>query len=147
VGLITGCFDVVHVGHINLFQFAKKHVEVLIIGVENDTSVKLSKGKGRPINPVKSRLRLLSVLSPVDYVFPIESTYQFSLADKANSILEDVTRKIMPTAIITDQKSDRYIDAKRARAEKLGIGFITYKRNKSMLSSTSIIRKMEMAIS
>ncbi len=36
VGLITGCFDVLHIGHIKLFKWAKKRVDLLIVGLDSD---------------------------------------------------------------------------------------------------------------
>jgi len=68
-GLITGCFDVLHIGHIRLFKFAKKHVDCLIIGLDNDKTISLTKGKNRPINSIQHRLETISELKSVDMAF------------------------------------------------------------------------------
>ena len=57
IGLITGCFDILHIGHIELFQSAKNQVDILIVGVENDETIKRSKGTNRPVNNQDTRLR------------------------------------------------------------------------------------------
>lgn len=55
VGLITGCFDVIHLGHVELFQFAKKHCDVVVVGLDSDETIKLNKGPGRPIHNISQR--------------------------------------------------------------------------------------------
>jgi len=55
VGLITGCFDILHIGHIQLFRFARKHVDIVIVGLDNDESIKRTKGENRPVNTFKRR--------------------------------------------------------------------------------------------
>lgn len=57
VGLITGCFDVIHVGHVELFQFAKKHCDVVVVGLDSDETIKLNKGPARPIHNISQRER------------------------------------------------------------------------------------------
>jgi len=56
LGLITGCFDILHIGHIKFFREAKKRVDFLMVGLDNDKSIKLSKGIGRPINTITDRM-------------------------------------------------------------------------------------------
>lgn len=55
VGLITGCFDVIHVGHVELFQFAKKYCDVVVVGLDSDETIKLNKGPDRPIHTISQR--------------------------------------------------------------------------------------------
>lgn len=71
VGLITGCFDVLHLGHLGIFQFAKKHVDILVVGIDSDEAVKATKGPTRPINTQKHRCQLVAELISVDYVLPL----------------------------------------------------------------------------
>ena len=59
IGLVTGCFDVLHFEHIMLFRFAKQHCDYLIVAIENDKTNSLSKGKTRPINKLKYRVNTL----------------------------------------------------------------------------------------
>lgn len=71
----NGCFDILHVGHIDYLEKARREGDRLIIGLNTDVSVRGLKGKGRPINDEESRGRLLAALSFVDLVIPFnEST-------------------------------------------------------------------------
>lgn len=64
----NGCFDLLHVGHIKLFQFAKNNGKILIVGLNSDASVRKLKGQGRPILNQKERSYILSALEQVDYI-------------------------------------------------------------------------------
>jgi rfaE bifunctional protein nucleotidyltransferase chain/domain len=64
----NGCFDVLHVGHVRYLQGAKELGDVLIVGLNSDSSVERLKGKGRPILDEQARAALLSALECVDHV-------------------------------------------------------------------------------
>ncbi len=64
----NGCFDILHSGHIEYLQKAKNLGDILIIGLNSDTSVKKLKGQKRPINNENDRALILSNLRFVDYV-------------------------------------------------------------------------------
>ena len=64
----NGCLDILHPGHIKFLREAKKQGDVLIVGLNSDKSVKMSKGPKRPINSQKDRAEVLSALEMVDYV-------------------------------------------------------------------------------
>ena len=64
----NGCFDLLHVGHVRYLEEAKALGDVLVIGVNSDSSVRKIKGPGRPILPVEERVEILSGLGCVDYV-------------------------------------------------------------------------------
>jgi rfaE bifunctional protein nucleotidyltransferase chain/domain len=66
--LALGCFDVLHVGHIDFLQFARAQGDRLIVGVASDAVVRHSKGGMRPIVPERDRALLVASLSMVDYV-------------------------------------------------------------------------------
>ena len=68
----NGCFDILHRGHIEYLTKAKEFGDVLIVGLNSDTSVKRLKGKDRPINSESDRARILDALKPVDYVVIFE---------------------------------------------------------------------------
>jgi D-beta-D-heptose 7-phosphate kinase/D-beta-D-heptose 1-phosphate adenosyltransferase len=68
----NGCFDILHRGHIEYLTKAKEFGDVLIVGLNSDTSVQRLKGKDRPINPESDRARILDALKPVDYVVIFE---------------------------------------------------------------------------
>lgn len=75
---VNGCFDVLHIGHLNLLQGAKYYKDPryskkgdknkLIVGIDSDKRVKELKGTGRPINTEKDRKRMLEALKIVDKV-------------------------------------------------------------------------------
>lgn len=141
IGLITGCFDILHLGHVKLFRFAKKQVGVLVVGVDNDKSIRLSKGKNRPIFSQRERIQMLTGLENIDYIFPVRKTTIFD-SEKADAVHEEIVKKIKPNAIITGIRADRFWLNKKTRAEKLGIKFIPDERHKEY-SSSKIIRLLE----
>jgi D-beta-D-heptose 7-phosphate kinase/D-beta-D-heptose 1-phosphate adenosyltransferase len=66
----NGCFDLVHEGHVTFLNEAKALGDLLIVGVNDDDSVRSLKGAGRPVVELSGRLRLLAALSCVDQVVP-----------------------------------------------------------------------------
>ena len=64
----NGCFDLIHAGHIDYLIKAKKMGDVLIVGLNSDSSVTKIKGKKRPILNEAERTFILSSLKPVDYI-------------------------------------------------------------------------------
>lgn len=63
----NGCFDIIHAGHIRYLKRAKRLGDVLIVGLNSDTSVSGIK-PGRPINSEKRRAEVLEALSMIDYI-------------------------------------------------------------------------------
>ncbi len=68
VGFTNGCFDILHVGHVRYLKEAKQDCDILVVGVNSDSSVRRLKGKDRPINPESARTEVLASLEYVDYV-------------------------------------------------------------------------------
>jgi len=64
----NGCFDLLHWGHVKYLQDAKKKGDILVVGINSDSSVKRIKEKKRPVVNEKDRLRLVAALESVDYV-------------------------------------------------------------------------------
>ena len=64
----NGCFDILHVGHVRYLSAAKNFGEVLIVGLNTDSSVKVLKGNDRPINNENDRAEVLLALKSVDHV-------------------------------------------------------------------------------
>jgi D-beta-D-heptose 7-phosphate kinase/D-beta-D-heptose 1-phosphate adenosyltransferase len=64
----NGCFDLLHVGHIHYLQYARSLGDRLVVGLNDDASVRQLKGVGRPLNPQDERARILAALACVDYV-------------------------------------------------------------------------------
>jgi len=63
----NGCFDILHTGHVQVLQEAKKLGDILIVCINSDDSVKQNKGDKRPLNNEKDRAELISALECVDY--------------------------------------------------------------------------------
>jgi D-beta-D-heptose 7-phosphate kinase/D-beta-D-heptose 1-phosphate adenosyltransferase len=64
----NGCFDLLHLGHINLFKKAKDIGDVLIVAINSDKSLSYIKGSKRPLINEKDRAELLLSLKFIDYV-------------------------------------------------------------------------------
>ena len=64
----NGCFDIIHGGHIEFLQKAKDLGDILVVGLNDDKSVKKLKGKGRPMKSQSERANILSALKYVDYI-------------------------------------------------------------------------------
>lgn len=69
---VNGTFDVLHIGHIRLLEFAKNYGEVRV-GIDTDERVKQKKGMDRPFNCLKDRMDFLSSLRCVDSVTYFDS--------------------------------------------------------------------------
>jgi len=64
----NGCFDILHIGHIRCLKEAKKHGDILVVGLNSDSSVRRLKGENRPYIEEKERAEIISSLEMVDYV-------------------------------------------------------------------------------
>lgn len=70
--LATGCFDILHTGHIQLFRKAKKMGDILIVGANSDSSITQIKGPQRPFIKQANRLLNIAAIIDVDYVTSFE---------------------------------------------------------------------------
>lgn len=68
----NGAFDLLHAGHVDYLDFARRQGDALCVGLNSDASVKRYKGDRRPINPQSDRARVLAALECVDYVVIFE---------------------------------------------------------------------------
>lgn len=64
----NGCFDIIHSGHVKLLQEAREAGDLLIVGLNSDSSVKALKGPSRPIVFQEHRAQVVAALESVDYV-------------------------------------------------------------------------------
>jgi len=67
IAFTNGCFDLIHIGHVRYLAEAKKLGDILIIGLNSDSSVSRLK-PGRPITPERERAEVLSALYMVDFI-------------------------------------------------------------------------------
>lgn len=68
VVLASGCFDILHVGHVSYLRQASGLGDTLVVGLNSDTSVRALKGPTRPVNQAWARATVLASLSCVDRV-------------------------------------------------------------------------------
>jgi rfaE bifunctional protein nucleotidyltransferase chain/domain len=68
VVVTNGCFDLLHVGHVTYLETARSHGDVLLVGLNGDSSVRQLKGAGRPLNTEQDRALLIAALQSVDAV-------------------------------------------------------------------------------
>ena len=85
----NGCFDVLHRGHLELFEYAKS-LGYLHVGVDSDAKVKLDKGKDRPYNKLEDRIKMLQSLRSIDEVRSFNDTQG----------LEDLIKEISPDILV-----------------------------------------------
>ena len=64
----NGCFDLLHPGHLRSLEQARALGDVLIVGLNSDSSVRQLKGPGRPVIPERERAEILAALESVDAV-------------------------------------------------------------------------------
>jgi rfaE bifunctional protein nucleotidyltransferase chain/domain len=68
----NGCFDILHRGHVEYLQWCKYQAGIVVVGLNSDSSVRLIKGEGRPLNCEKDRAAVLAALASVNYVAVFE---------------------------------------------------------------------------
>ncbi len=68
IGFTNGCFDILHPGHIKVLAEARAACDRLVLGLNDDASVKRLKGEGRPMQDVHARAEVLAALEAVDLV-------------------------------------------------------------------------------
>ena len=86
----NGCFDILHRGHITYLNRAKNLGDVLVVGMNDDESVRRLKGPERPINPLEDRAAVLAALSCVDHIVAFSGE---SPADLMRALRPDVYAK------------------------------------------------------
>jgi D-glycero-beta-D-manno-heptose 1-phosphate adenylyltransferase len=64
----NGCFDILHAGHVTYLDAARRHGDILLVGLNSDASVRELKGQGRPVNPESDRALVLAALEMVGAV-------------------------------------------------------------------------------
>jgi D-beta-D-heptose 7-phosphate kinase/D-beta-D-heptose 1-phosphate adenosyltransferase len=64
----NGCFDVLHAGHVQYLHEARAQADLLVVGLNSDSSVRSLKGTSRPVQPVEARALVVGSLQAVDFV-------------------------------------------------------------------------------
>ena len=128
VVLAGGCFDILHIGHITFLEHAKTAGDSLFVFVENDATIKKTKGESRPINIQKDRTNILSHLDIVDVVIPLPANFDY----------DKLVIHIKP-AIIATTKGDVNRSHKERQAKHIGAQVIDVTTPISNKSTSKII--------
>ncbi|OQX73082.1 MAG: D-glycero-beta-D-manno-heptose 1-phosphate adenylyltransferase [Bacteroidetes bacterium 4484_249] len=127
----NGCFDILHLGHIDYLSKAKDLGDVLIVGLNTDNSVKRLKGKNRPVNNEEARALLLATLKFVDAVVLFDEDTPY-----------DLIKKVQPDILIkgSDYKPEDIVGADIIKAKGGEIITIDFLEG---YSTTAIIKKLK----
>ena len=125
----NGVFDILHPGHLRYLQAARRHGDLLIVGLNSDASVRRNKGPSRPINPELERAELLAALDCVDAV---------SIFDDETPA--DIIRRVQPDILVkgADWPADQIVG--RDTVEGRG-GRVILEPVEQGYSTTSLIEK------
>jgi len=123
----NGCFDILHIGHVKYLQIAKSFGDILIVGLNSDSSVSKLKGPTRPVNIAEDRAYLLAALEAVDFVVPFEEETPYNLI-----------KMIKPDVLVKggDYKGKKVVGSEFAKELQL-VDFVDGK------STSKIIEKIE----
>tara|TARA_Y100001973_G_C5199872_1_gene336807 strand:+ start:1553 stop:1945 length:393 start_codon:yes stop_codon:yes gene_type:complete len=83
---VNGCFDILHVGHVRLFRYAKLLGDRLVVGIDSDNRVRKNKGQNRPINKSVDREEMLRSISYIDDVVVFDTDEELEEALKLHNI-------------------------------------------------------------
>ena len=70
---VNGTFDVLHLGHLKLLNYARSKASILVVAIDTDNRVKIKKGPSRPINTYEDRKEFLLELGIIDHVVSFET--------------------------------------------------------------------------
>jgi D-beta-D-heptose 7-phosphate kinase/D-beta-D-heptose 1-phosphate adenosyltransferase len=91
---VNGTFDVMHVGHIRLLEFAKSLGDFLIVGLDTDDRIKELKGQDRPVNFLKDRIEFMRSIRCVDEVVNFDS----------DEVLASLIKSVRPAAMVVGEE-------------------------------------------
>ncbi len=131
IAFTNGVFDILHEGHIKVLSQAASFADVLIVGLNSDTSVKRLKGNGRPVNNEQSRTLIMASLIMVDAVTVFGEDTPLELI-----------KTIMPDVLIKggDYSTETIVGAKEVIANGGKIEIIPLEQG---FSTTGVIEKMK----
>ena len=112
--VVTGVFDVLHVGHVRFLRSIAERGLPLVVGIESDERVRSWKGPGRPVNPAEERAETIAALACVTGSFVIEGPP--AVTDWA--AYAELLRPLAPAALAFTA-GDRYTQAKIRGADAI----------------------------
>lgn len=131
--VVTGVFDLLHIGHLRFLEAARHLGDALIVGVEDDDRVRRWKGPDRPIMTQEDRCDLLAALRVVDRVFLISG-------ERVDSdYYVDLLRPLAPSylAVTAD---DPYLAEKQGGMARIGVEVRVVTPRIENYSTTRLIR-------
>jgi rfaE bifunctional protein nucleotidyltransferase chain/domain len=131
VGFTNGCFDILHRGHVSYLEEAKKYCDILVVGLNSDSSVKAIKGQSRPINTQDARLEVLAACEFVDYLTVFDE-----------STPEKLIKKLTPDIIFKggDWEEEKIVGADHVKAAGGKVKVIPYVEG---YSTTELIERLK----
>jgi D-beta-D-heptose 7-phosphate kinase/D-beta-D-heptose 1-phosphate adenosyltransferase len=109
----NGCFDILHRGHVSYLQRARELGDVLVVGVNSDSSIRQLKGPERPINCLEDRLAVLAGLSCVDHLAMFDNLTPDDLIRAVRPHVfakgGDYTRESLPEASLVEELGGRVV--------------------------------------
>lgn len=127
VVLVSGCFDLLHIGHLSLMEGAKYPGDILAVTTPSDEDIRNNKNPNRPIVGLADRLRILSSLEVVDFVFP-----------QVSWLMMDVLSMIQPSVYAVWSR-DEHMISRLNQAERYGIKLREVNTNTYGISTTNLI--------
>jgi cytidyltransferase-like protein len=112
--VVTGAFDLLHVGHLRFLQAARATGQLLLVGVEADNRIAAWKGPGRPVNTGVERAEMLAGLRAVDGVFLVNGDP--AVKDPADYV--ELLRPLEP-AVLAFTQGDPFAKEKHRSARLL----------------------------
>lgn len=129
--LVGGCFDLLHIGHIQLLQKAKEKGDALFVMLEGDKRIRETKGDKRPIHNQMQRAQVLSAIASVDYIILLPYLH-------TDNEYDQVVRQIHPSIIATT-KGDTLISHKNRQAKEIGSTVVFVNAPVKTISTSSIL--------
>lgn len=106
----NGCFDILHSGHVSYLTRARELGDILIVGINNDDSIRRLKGSTRPINQLQDRMEVLGGLGAVNHIIPFGDPLDDTPVNLIRTIAPDVftkggdyTRDQLPEAPVVEE--------------------------------------------
>ncbi len=125
----NGCFDILHAGHLEYLEFARKQGDILIVGLNCDDSIRRTKGVERPVVTEDQRAKIVAGLECVDYVTI------FCEDEPA-----DLIKKIKPDVLVKGEDWAHYVSG-RETVESRG-GRVVLARLTPGLSTSNLIKRI-----
>lgn len=135
----SGCYDLLHLGHVMHFHYCKSQGDILVVNIGNDKTIRELKGPERPINNETFRARMVAALESVDYV---------AISEEFGKMDHNLFVELLRPDIFVLNATDSAVEEKRKLAEENGGKLLLCKRlppghKKGGISTTKIADKLK----